>query len=360
MARLRIKSLKINNLRNLGSVEITAHPQLNLFLGDNGAGKTSVLEALIVLAKGRSFRSSRIAALIGPDGPALRVVVDLEADGGSRHRLGLERSRSGWRARRDGENVDRFSTLGHDLPLVLMEPDSHELVAGAPETRRRHLDWGVFHVEPRFLDTWRRYDRALRQRNAALRRGQPALLDALDPQLLEAGDALGAQREDQAQRLSTRLSDILPTLGPELPPIEVSYHPGHAQEGFADDLAVHRKRDLERGQTQVGPHRADLVLKTPPGLARERLSRGEQKVLAAALLLAQAELLAAGGKAPVLLLDDLASELDAGHQARVLGWGLERGWQTWVTGVGTLSSLRKKAPEHAVFHVEHGEVSTAD
>ena len=256
--------------------------------------------------------------------------------------------------------MQRFSTLGHDLPLVLMEPDSHELVAGAPETRRRHLDWGVFHVEPRFLDTWRRYDRALRQRNAALRRRETTLLDALDPQLLDAGQALGAQRREQAQHLAERLAALLPRLGPDLPPIVVEYHPGHGGAGFAEDLAAHRKRDLERGQTQVGPHRADLVLKTEPGLARDRLSRGEQKVLAAALLLAQGELLADGGKAPVLLLDDLASELDAGHQARVLGWGLERGWQTWVTGTGCLETLREQAPDHAVFHVEQGQVRGID
>lgn len=357
---MRIKSLKINNLRNIGEADIVAHPVLNLLLGDNGAGKTSVLEALIVLAKGRSFRSPRIASLIGPEGSALRVVAEIEADDGHAHRLGLERSRSGWRARRDGEAVQRFSTLGHDLPLVLMEPDSHELVAGAPETRRRHLDWGVFHVEPRFLDTWRRYERALRQRNAALRRGEAELLDALDPQLLETGQALGAQRRDQAQHLAERLDALLPELGPELPTITVDYHPGHAEAGFARDLAAHRKRDLERRQTQVGPHRADLVLRTDPGLARDRLSRGEQKVLAAALVLAQAELLAEGGKAPVLLLDDLASELDLGHQARVLGWGLERGWQTWVTGTGRLESLRERAPEHAVFHVEHGNIEAAN
>jgi DNA replication and repair protein RecF len=352
---LYIKSLKINNLRNIESLSIAADPCLNLFHGDNGAGKTSILEALVVLAKGRSFRSPSIKALIGPHDNHLRVVSDCVSDEQTSHRLGLERSANSWKGRLDGEDVSRFSDLGRHLPLVVMEPDSHELISGAPERRRRYLDWGVFHVEPTYLDTWRRYDRALRQRNAALRRRHEDSLDALDPQLVQLGERLDRERHRQADSAASRIKALLPELSPELETIELSYQRGWKGDSLEEALSQSRARDMERGSTGPGPHRGDLYVSTDSGPARERLSRGECKALSAGLLMAQAQLLVEKGGGPALLLDDLASELDPEHRDRVLNMALGMGLQTWVTGTEK-TILEGINPNSArVFHVEHGQ-----
>mgnify|MGYP000735954327 FL=1 len=164
-----IRQITIENLRNLSSVAIEPHERLNFLFGDNGAGKTSVLEAITTLSRGRSFRTPQASELTGPDEPVFRVFAEIEDDQGQRHRAGLERSARHWRGRLDGADLRQLSQLTRILPTVLMEPDSHLLVSGAPEVRRRYLDWGVFHVEHGFLETWRAYARALKQRNSALR-----------------------------------------------------------------------------------------------------------------------------------------------------------------------------------------------
>ena len=184
---MRVKTLSINNLRNIQSAQIAADPCLNCFTGDNGAGKTSILEALAVLSKGRSFRTGHISSLIGPQDKHFQVIVAVESQSGDTHQLGLERGMDYWQARHQGQDVKQISELTHLLPFVLLEPSSHTLISGPPNGRRKYLDWGVFHVKPGYLRLWRRYNRVLKQRNAALRQANEAVVDSLDPQLIELG-----------------------------------------------------------------------------------------------------------------------------------------------------------------------------
>ena len=156
---MRVKSLSIINLRNISNAEIVFDANLNYFVGDNGAGKTSILEALSMLSKGRSFRAGQISSLIGPDSKKLQVVSKIESHTGEAHQLGMERDDSGWSARHNGEDVNQLSELTALLPHVLLEPNSHTLISGPPDGRRKYLDWGVFHVEHNFLTLWRRYNR---------------------------------------------------------------------------------------------------------------------------------------------------------------------------------------------------------
>ena len=200
-----MKMLNINNLRNLKSVNIDLHPELNYLVGDNGAGKTSVLESIVVLVKGRSFRSGQINTLLGPESERFRVVAWTEHHDSRRQTLGIERSRNEWRARRNGEDVKQLSDLVRHLPLVLIEPNSHLLVCGPPDGRRRFLDWGVFHVEQDYLVLWRRYSRALKQRNAALRKQDKAIVESIDEVLSGLGENIDNARRKQQQSLSAAL-----------------------------------------------------------------------------------------------------------------------------------------------------------
>lgn len=352
-----IKTLNINNLRNLKSVDMTLNPQLNYLLGSNGAGKTSVLESIVVLAKGRSFRSGQIDALLGPDGELLRVVATTKSADEHNQTLGIERSRSQWKARRNGEDVKQLSDLAIHLPLVLIEPNSHLLVSGPPEGRRRFLDWGVFHVEPDYLVQWRRYSRALKQRNAALRRRDGRLIDSIDEVLSELGESVDSARRTQADRLSPMLERTVEELSPELEDISLRYEKGWRAEKLSLALQSSRQRDLERGSTGPGPHKADLSLYVGKKPAKERLSRGEQKVLAASLLLSQGRLMVETGETPLLLMDDLASEFDEAHLSTVLEAGRNLQCQIWITGTSVKPYESMMGGEYAMFHVEHGTIT---
>ena len=321
-------------------------------VGDNGAGKTSILEAIIVLSRGRSFRTTVAAELIGPAGGSFNVFAETKSDEGRISRLGLERAGKHWKARKDSAELSQISQLTRSLPLILMEPNSHLLVSGTPEHRRKFLDWGVFHVEQGFLETWGRYSRALKQRNAALRGRNEEVIDSLDLILCPLGEQLSALRRAHALKVKDQLEDLLPQLSASIGPISLGYNNGWGDCNFAQALTENRNRDIDRGQTHQGPHRAEMVLMAGETLARTVLSRGEQKTLSAALLLAQVRLLSGLGERPVILLDDLASEFDESHFNNVLSLALEWGGQTWVTG----TRLPEFQNEHSVFHVKHGEV----
>ena len=352
-----IQKLQISNLRNLAQVELAPHPSLNILYGENGAGKTSVLEGLAVLSRGRSFRSNKIAQLIGPESDRISVFAALEeelseAAPGSPVRLGLERSANEWQGRRNGQDLQQLSDLADSLAVVVMEPNSHALISGAPDGRRRYLDWGVFHVEPEYLSAWRRYSRALKQRNAALRQGARRSLDGLDPVLAEAGEAMTRLRTSYTGELAAHLEQLMPQLSPRLDSVAVEYRRGWSNGTLGEALEEHRERDLERGSTHPGPHRADLSIALHGHAVRDSVSRGEQKILATALVLAQARRQCETGRKPLLLLDDLASEFDRSHFNAALEVGRQLGVQVWITGVEA-ASLES---DHGLFHVEHGQV----
>ncbi len=349
---MHIKSLRIENFRNLKHVEIKPHPRLNFFCGANGAGKTSLLEALVVLSRGKSFKTGRAEELSGEETGAFRIFLQSEAHSGRIHKLGLERSGAHWKARKDGQDLSLLSSLTRQLPLVLMEPNSHLLISGSPDGRRRFLDWGVFHVEPAFLDTWRRYYRTLKQRNAALRDRNSRVLDSLDALSAGLGEQLNAFRAAYFEQLIFAFTGQVNDSAPELSGVALEYHPGWKGGSLLEALGRSRKRDLEQGTTSQGPHRADIVLTKEQRPIRSLLSRGEQKSFAANLLLTQAGLLASRGEAPLVLLDDLASEFDRQHVESVLDSALTCAGQVWVTG----TAVPIFTVEHKVFHVEHGGV----
>ena len=333
-------------------VEIDPHPELNFFQGANGSGKTSVIESIVVLSRGRSFRTNQSGELVGPEQKTFRIYAETSGAEPGDQRLGLERSGKHWRARKDGRELSQLSQLTRSLPLMLMEPNSHLLVSGAPEVRRKYIDWGMFHVEHQFLDVWRRYSKILKQRNAALRSRQINLLDSLDEVLAETGTRLTRLRKSHFNEISEVLAKLMVSLSRGLSGVEMEYEPGWKGENLKEALLLGRERDLERGMTCLGPHRADISLKWRDTMARAILSRGEQKILSAALLISQAMILSEHGDKPVILLDDLASEFDEKHFAAVLEQALSCGGQVWVTGA------RGQETEHGhkVFHVEHGRV----
>ncbi|MBL8224404.1 MAG: DNA replication/repair protein RecF [Chromatiales bacterium] len=348
-----LASLRLTDFRAFEGARLALSASANVLAGGNAAGKTSLLEAIFLLGRGQSFRSARLDSLIRHGAGSLTAFVELRP-GSTAQRVGIEVERgSGTTCRVDGSAATR-SELATALPVQLLDPVSQELVRGPPEERRRFLDWGVFHVEQGFLESWQRYRRALDQRNAALRAGDWASVSAWDEPLATAGVGVDLLRRRAVAQLLPgvqRLSDQL--LGQ---PAEVDYHPGWPEgvdlrQALQDSVA----RDRQMAGTQVGPHRADLKLRLGGRMARPTVSRGQEKLLAAALSLAQTEQVSAKlGRRVVLLVDEPAADLDQVHLGRLLGALAGAPAQLFIT---TLDGTRLELPTQAtVFHVEHGVV----
>jgi DNA replication and repair protein RecF len=347
-----LKSLTVAGLRCFETVGLEPAPGLNLVTGQNASGKTSLLEAIFLLGRGRSFRAARRDAVIREGADFARVVGRL-ADGRA---VGIEVSANNWSARAGGEPVGQLAELAGLLPVQLMDPEVHRLVQEGPGERRRYLDWATFHVKPEFLEVWRKYQRALRQRNAALKaRHMDPSVGVWEQALAENGRLLDSFREATVALLAQPVARAAANLlGGEL---RLSYRPGQpAGQDLAEALAAHRERDRRAGMTQVGPHRADLALTLDAHRARGWVSRGQQKLVAAAMVLGQAELFAPlWGTRGVLLVDDPAAELDSGRCEALLSLISGLPFQVYLTALdaealpGLVASRR--------FHVEQGRIS---
>ncbi|GAA0247773.1 DNA replication/repair protein RecF [Rhodanobacter caeni] len=356
---MRFERLRIQGLRCLSEVEVDLGPGINVFEGPNGAGKTSMLEAAFLLSHARSFRSGARDALLQRGASELAVFAELMHGDGRSRRVGLGRAGSPrWDARIDGEKAALGALVG-ECAVVCFEPGSHALIAGAADERRRYLDWGVFHVEQGFLETWRRYQRALKQRNALLRSAASAdeLFSPWEAELAQAAHTIEAQRQRYLEQLTPMLAKSAGNLLPELGVVELRYRRGWPEgSDLADVLGESRARDRLRGHTTVGAHRADWALAFTHAPLREHLSRGQEKLAALASLLAQAALFAAErGEWPVVCLDDLASELDHPHQQALVAELQAAGAQVLLTGTELPPALA--AVPHRLFHVEQGQVA---
>jgi DNA replication and repair protein RecF len=350
-----LAGLEIDQFRCLERIELTLDPHYNLFVGPNASGKTSLLEASFFLGRGRSFRTRRLDRLVRHGQSEFRLVGHVQR-GGVSTVLGIAGSRHGTEIRVGGAPAVGVAELAEHLPAHVIDPEVHKLLEEGPGRRRRFLDWGVFHVEQSFLGTWQRYQRALKQRNSALRAARDErLARAWDPEVVAAGEGLLGMRTDYLRLLEPELA----SLGRELLGLEVAlvHHAGWPTgTGLQAALEASIERDRRFGVTHVGPHRADVVVQVEGLAARERVSRGQQKLLAAALVLAQIRVQErqAPGRA-VLLLDDPAAELDAGNLERLLG--VVRGLPAQLFVTALRPELAALGAPGQSFHVEHGAVT---
>lgn len=353
---MSLLALGIEDFRCIEAAELELDARCNLVSGPNASGKTSLLEAIYVLGRGRSFRTAQTETLVRQGRPTF-MVTGRQLAAGRERALGMRFGRSGFEVRAAGRPVNGLAELATLFPVQAIDPEVHRLIEGGPAERRRFLDWGVFHVEPTFVEHWRRFQRALRQRNAALKAGQPeSAIRAWEPELIESGDAVQSFRvrymsavEPHIRAVSQRL------LGA---PLELALHRGWAAERtLAEALSASWSRDLERGLTHVGPHRADVAVRYGDQSARDRISRGQQKLAAAALLLGQlradAEL---GSSVAALLVDDPAAELDSVNLERLLTEIVALPSQLFLTVLDASNPALAGLTPGARFHVEHGKV----
>ncbi len=314
---MALRRVQVTDFRCLQSAVLELDPKFTLISGPNASGKTSLLEAMYVLGRGRSFRTRHVEHLIRRE--AERFVVFGEIDTMGRHLpLGIEGSSVGVRAKVAGEKAATLAELALQLPIQVIDPEVHRLIEEGPSRRRRFLDWGVFHVEHEFVGHWRRYHQVLRQRNAALKSRQASLVTVWDGDLIRYGELVTVARQRYVQALAAQSAPIGHQLLGQV--VTLSYRAGWVKDQtLGEALSNSLKSDLEVGITQVGPHRADVAIRLEGLPVKDRISRGQQKLLAAALLVAQINLFPDGGPIrPTLLLDDPAAELDDERLAKLI------------------------------------------
>jgi DNA replication and repair protein RecF len=360
---MNLGKFEVRNIRNLHAVSLQLTPRVNVFYGNNGSGKTSLLESVWMLGLGRSFRAKRHGTLINHEAQECTVFGEIENEKATP--VGIRRGRDGSRDIRIGGNrVAQVSELARVLPLQLINTDSIRLLSGPPDGRRRFLNWGVFHVEPEFHDGWRRYQHCLKQRNVLLRNGKidKAQLDVWSRELVASAEIIDRHRGDYTVRLAPLFQDVLKKLSPD-GDITLTYYCGwDRSQGLADVLAEDLDGDINRGFTLHGPQRADLQMGAGNRNAGDVLSRGELKLVACGMLASQVFLLRQEtGRDGVLLIDDLASELDPGHRRDLCGLIEESGSQILVTSVekNGLEGCWRGA-DRRVFHVEHGAIEAEE
>lgn len=356
---MRIKRLKVCDVRNLEEVEIEPSAGLNIVFGANGSGKTSILEAINFLSRARSFRAGKIESVIRHGKRWLTVFGLVEEGENGAVGIGVERSVEGVRARIGGRDVKGVAELAERMPVLIITPDGQRLLEEGPEQRRQLLDWGVFHVEPQFLSVWTRYTKALKQRNAALRENTGnTVTHAWDKELLVLAERIDSWRREYLEQLLKILPKFLGPLA-GLEGLEISYSRGWpTKEAFPDALKRNFERDTALGYTQLGPHRADLVFRMEGVTAREVLSRGLEKIVVVALRLAQVAVLRElTGKRSIVMIDDLAAELDRAYRVKLLELIANLDVQVFVTAVEPGAIDASWWHPQKMFHVEHGRVT---
>ncbi len=355
-----LKKFVIHHFRNIERAHLQPADKINMIVGQNGSGKTSLLEAIHFLSVGRSFRTSHTNRVIGEQAKYLTLFAETQVSE-SIQRLGLTKTRSGETEIKIADaKVKRLADLARALPTQIIHPDGFVLVTGSPRYRRHFLDWGLFQSQPEFFATWHQCKHLLQQRNALLRQRctlkQIAYWDelwvkhALD--LTHMRQAYLTSFNHQAKKI---LQDFLPMYNFELQLIQ----------GWPEQMPLQTclqqqfwQSDKQRGFTQIGPHKADLKIKADQVPVQDRLSRGQLKLLVCALKLAQSQhLYQTTQRCSILLIDDLTAELDRDRRDTLMQQLLTAPFQVFLTAIHEdqltqwCSTMTTK-----MFHVKQGQI----
>ncbi len=366
---MRLVSLQLRDFRNLAEVDLVPSPRATVLVGENGQGKTNLLESIYLLATLKPLRASRLAELVRFGAEGATVAGGFEGPGGVRQ-VGVRIAQGGRTAYLDGKPVERLDAYFEGLAAVCFSPDDLLLVKAGPEGRRRFVDRAAFNRWPAVLGEAREYVRALRERNAALRTAAPDVEVSFRGPLVRTAARILVRRRDLVRELAPRAAAAFREIsGPDAPDALLAYRPaaGMRVEGLSEeDLAAglaeileHRlARDRDRGYTSAGPHMDDVTLSVDGRGARPYASQGQQRALVLALKIAEIENIRATlGRPPLLLLDDVSSELDPAKNRYLLGYLAGLPAQAFLTSTDRRLLEAAAGPDAAFFRVEKGAVS---
>jgi DNA replication and repair protein RecF len=360
-----ITQLKANSFRCFESVDITFSPGINLILGDNGSGKTSILEMIYLLGRGRSFRTHHINDLVLANSGQSIVFATISnstsVEQGQPDKIGCQIAGSQIKIKVNSEHLKRRSDLLDILPLQIITPSSHEIIDQGPSHRRKFIDWGLFHVEQNYRNDWSAFRKILKQRNQLLKnRCSRNELKHWDEQFAEYSQRLSNRRQHYFGELQPHFHLVQTSLlGDELSSLGFFQGWNNEAESLLQLLEQNYDRDVKLGWSSVGPHKADILFRFKDS-RRNVLSRGQQKLLVFSLQIAQClHLQEKITKQPLLLIDDVISELDRKHVSNVVDFLDSQNFQVIITA--TDSEKIHEDRIGAVFHVEPvGKSSTVN
>ncbi|SMF14446.1 DNA replication and repair protein RecF [Alteromonadaceae bacterium Bs31] len=368
----KLQQINITSFRNLRSVSLLPGGGINLIHGANGSGKTSLLEAISVLAHGRSFRTHKYRPLVNEGEREFTLFAVLEDEGSAvSHKLGVTRQLQGdVNIRLDGQSVKTSAELAHQLPLLTMNTNSFQLLEGSSKYRRQFFDWLVFHVKHDFKSVWKDYVRCVKHRNSLLRRGKISTgeLQPWDREVARLGHALEDMRAEIFEAFHPFFQNIVssfPFNKADESPVVLAYHSGWKDDvPFEKQLQEHLERDIKLGYTNIGSHRSDLKITRNKAPATEMLSRGQQKSVILSLFLAEAGLFQQmTNRKALFLLDDLPAELDS-ENMQIVGKAIKAmESQVFVTAIAKDAIIEpwdlKDEEQLQMFHVKHGEIQVS-
>jgi DNA replication and repair protein RecF len=356
---MQLSHLKIRDFRNLVDIEFEPCSGVNLVYGLNASGKTSLLESIYYLSHLRSFRTPYLSDLINHHASRLQLLAKATDQLDNQIPIGIERSKDSLEVRANQKPIQRVADITAIFPVLAIHPDSYRLITGSPGERRAYIDWGVFHVEQGFFEAWQRYKKALSQRNAALRSGQkPSYCKLWDKELEQSANHIDLKREKYIQDLYPFYLNLIEQFFPSQH-VKLEYRRGwKKEESLRTVLEQTFERDLKRGMTQAGPHRADLYIQVDGKSAQTGISRGQQKVLVALLKLAQVQQFSqSAARHCILLYDDLAAELDKEHRKQILSVLKSMPIQLFLSAIEPDQIDLQGWSDVRMFHVEQGNMN---
>lgn len=354
---MSLLKLEIYSLRNIERASITPCSKINLITGKNASGKSSLLEAIYILGRARSFRAKNIKQLIQFDKQQLIVSGQSQQTNGIPYHLGIQINGKGCEIRINQEDSHK-AELAYSLPVSLIHPKSYQLLDAGPQVRREFLDWGVFNDDEQYLDYWRKFKKVLQQRNSLLKSRQQNQINVWNTELVQYGTIVSKYRKEYLAKLEPVFFELC-NFFLKFKTIELKYIPGWDESDyFIKILENDLQKDLRYGFTHSGPHRCDFSVIVNNRLAKDYVSRGQLKLLMLALKLAQVKLIELEiNNSVCVLIDDLTAELDITNKAKLLSYLSELNCQvfmstTELSNFGDLSLLNN----YKVFHVEHGNI----
>ena len=334
---------------------LSLSPRTNVIIGENASGKTTILESIDILSRGRSFRTNKIDSLVKDGEKTLYVGATL---GDKKKKLEVEKGKNRTKILIEGKEEKKQSKIAREVAVKSIHPNSHAFIEGPPSERRAYLDWGLFHVEHNFKSEWTRYSKVLRQRNEALKNRSPEEKTWME-QLAPIGEKISLLREnylnDLRKYIEINQEYIMP--GVEL---MFSYEKGwDKNKSFIEALNEKHEVDLEKGYTGCGPQNGDIKIIMNQKEAQKVCSRGQQKLIVNTMLLSQSKDFFDKKKFPsIILVDDLSAELTLEMQEKVLERLFETKSQIFLTALNdsVLADILCEMDAN-VFHVEHGEIT---